>query len=158
MTDQQPQQPVFSIEKVYVKDASLELPNAPAVFLEQQTPQVEIQLSSHVEKMNDTLYDVVVTVTATAKHAERTCFLVEVAQAGIFRIHGMPEQDLEPILGIACPNILFPYAREVVADLVGRAGFPPIHLAPVNFEAIYMQRLQQQTQTQAERPLIQTAG
>jgi len=157
MTDQQPQQPVFSIEKVYVKDASLELPNAPAVFMESQTPQVEIQLASTVEKMNDTLYNVAVTVTATAKHADRTCFLVEVAQAGIFQIHGVPAQDLDPILGIACPNILFPYARQAVADLVGRAGFPPIHLAPVNFEAIYMQRLQQQQAAQAERPLIQTA-
>jgi len=155
MTDQQ--QAVFSIEKVYVKDASLELPNAPRVFLESQTPQVEIQLSSNVEKVSDTLYDVVVTVTATAKQADKTYFLVEVAQAGIFQIHGVPEQDLQPILGIACPNILFPYAREAVADLVGRAGFPPIHLAPVNFEAIYMQRLQQQG-AQPARPPVQTAS
>ncbi|MCC6609580.1 MAG: protein-export chaperone SecB [Burkholderiales bacterium] len=157
MTDQQPQQPVFSIEKVYVKDASVELPNAPAVFMESQTPQVEIHLASNVEKMNDTLFHVVLTVTATAKHADRTCFLVEVAQAGIFRIHGVPERDMDPILGIACPNILFPYARETVADLVGRAGFPPIHLAPVNFEAIYAQRLQQQ-EAHAATPLVQTAN
>ncbi|MCZ7566906.1 MAG: protein-export chaperone SecB [Burkholderiales bacterium] len=155
MTDQQ--QTVFSIEKVYVKDASLELPNAPRVFLEAQTPQVEIQLSSNAEKVSDTLYDVVVTVTATAKQADKTYFLVEVAQAGIFQIHGVPEPDLQPILGIACPNILFPYAREAVADLVGRAGFPPIHLAPVNFEAIYMQRLQQEQAQPSQLPL-QTAN
>lgn len=157
MTDQQPQQAVFSIEKVYVKDASLEIPNAPKVFMESQTPQVEIQLSSNVEKVSDALYDVVITVTATAKQADRTYFLVEVAQAGIFQIQGVPEQELDPILGIACPNILFPYAREAVADLVGRAGFPPIHLAPVNFEAIYMQRMQQQ-EAQSPQPLIQTAS
>src|SRR3972149_5021082 len=142
MTDPQPQQAVFSIEKVYVKDASVELPNAPGVFLEAQSPQVEIQLSSNSAKLNDALYDVVVTVTATAKQSDKTFFLVEVAQAGIFQIEGVPEQDLAPLLGIACPNILFPYAREAVADLVSRAGFPPIHLAPVNFEAMYAARKQ----------------
>ena len=156
MTDPQPQQAVFSIEKVYVKDASVELPNAPGVFLEAQSPQVEIQLSSNSAKLNDALYDVVVTVTATAKQSDKTFFLVEVAQAGIFQIEGVPEQDLAPLLGIACPNILFPYAREAVADLVSRAGFPPIHLAPVNFEAIYVQRLQQQ-ESQSAQARIETA-
>src|SRR3972149_5687616 len=156
MTDPQPQQAVFSIEKVYVKDASVELPSAPGASLEAQSPQVEIQLSSNSAKLNDALYDVVVTVTATAKQSDKTFFLVEVAQAGIFQIEGVPEQDLAPLLGIACPNILFPYAREAVADLVRRPCFPPIHLAPVNFEAIYVQRLQQQ-ESQSAQARIETA-
>ena len=103
----------------------------------------------------DGLYESVVTVTVTAKAGDKTCFLVEAAQAGIFQIRNVPEADLEPILGIACPNILFPYARETVADLIARAGFPPVHLAPVNFEAIYAAR--QQAQAQAQGPRIEIA-
>jgi preprotein translocase subunit SecB len=107
-----------------------------------------VQLENSAERLDETIFEVVVSVTVTAKQDEKTCFLVEVAQAGIFEISGVPEQDLEPILGIACPNILFPYAREAVADLVGRAGFPALHLSPVNFEAIYVQRLQSQQEAQ----------
>jgi preprotein translocase subunit SecB len=136
------QQPAFSIEKIYVKDASLEAPNTPQIFFEQTQPQVEVQLRNSAERIAEALYEVVVTVTVTAKAGDKTCFLVEGAQAGIFQIRNVPESDLEPILGIACPNILFPYARETVADLVARAGFPPIHLAPVNFEAMYAARKQ----------------
>jgi preprotein translocase subunit SecB len=143
MSEQQPQQPVFGMQKVYVKDASVELPNAPRVFMEPHTPQIEVQLESTAERLDENIFEVVVSVTVTAKQEEKTSFLVEVAQAGIFEISGVPEQDLEPILGIACPNILFPYAREAVASLVGRAGFPALHLSPVNFEAIYVQRLQE---------------
>ena len=137
MTDQQP---VFSIEKIYVKDASIETPNAPQVFLEPAQPQLEVQLATGASRAADGLYEAVLTVTVTAKAGDKTCFLVEGAQAGIFQIRNIPESDLEPILGIACANILFPYARETVADLVARAGFPPIHLAPVNFEAMYAAR------------------
>jgi preprotein translocase subunit SecB len=136
------QQPVFSIEKIYVKDASIETPNSPQAFLEPTQPQVEVQLQSAAARINEALFEAVVTITVTAKSADKTLFLVETAQAGIFRIENVPEADLEPILGIACPNILFPYARETLADLIGRAGFPAIHLAPVNFEAMYAARAQ----------------
>ena len=131
------QQPVFSIEKIYVKDVSLEAPNSPQVFLEQVAPQVEVQLRNAAARVKEGLFEVSVTVTVTAKAGERTYFLVEASQAGIFQIRNVPEADLDPILGVACANILFPYARETIADLISRAGFPPIHLAPVNFEAMY---------------------
>jgi preprotein translocase subunit SecB len=149
MTDQQP--PVFSIEKVYVKDASVETPNSPQVFLEPTQPQVEVQLQNAAQRLNDALFEAVVTVTVTAKTGDKTLFLVEAAQAGIFHIQNVPAADLEPILGIACPNILFPYVREVVAELIGRAGFPPIHLQPVNFEAMYAARVEAETQKQGPR-------
>jgi preprotein translocase subunit SecB len=154
MSEQQTQQASFGIQKVYVKDASLELPNAPRVFMEGNSPQIEVQLENTAERLDESVFEVVVMVTVTAKHADKTSFLVEVSQAGIFEIAGVPEQDLGAILGIACPNILFPYARETVADLIGRAGFPTLHLTPVNFEAIYLQRLQEQQAAQAgESPL-----
>jgi preprotein translocase subunit SecB len=137
------QQPAFGIEKIYVKDMSLEIPHAPEVFLSGDQPQVDVQLHNEGSAISDGLYQVVLTITVTAKAGEKTMFLVEVAQAGIFQIHNVPEADLEPLLATACPNILFPYAREAVSDVIGRAGFPPVYLAPVNFEAIYLQRLQQ---------------
>jgi preprotein translocase subunit SecB len=149
MTDSQ--QPVFSIEKVYVKDASVETPNSPQVFLEPAQPQVEVQLQNAAQRLNEALFEVVVTVTVTAKTGDKTVFLVEAAQAGIFRIENLPASDLDPVLGVACPNILFPYAREVVAELIGRAGFPAIHLQPVNFEAMYAARLQAEAQKQGPR-------
>jgi preprotein translocase subunit SecB len=139
------QQPVFSIDKIYVKDLSLEVPNAPHVFLDSAQPQLEVQLASSAERFSENdLYEVVVTLTVTAKAGEKTMFLVEAAQAGIFTIRNVPASDLDPVLGIACPNILFPYARESVANTINRAGFPAVNLAPVNFEAIYAQRVQEQ--------------
>ena len=139
---QQTQGPVFSIEKVYVKDLSLEVPNAPEIFLVRDNPSVQIQLQTAGKAVQEGVYDVTLTVTVTAKIEEKTMFLVEVRQAGIFQIRNVPQDDLQPILGIACPNILFPYARESVSDAVNRAGFPPVVLAPVNFEALYQQRAQ----------------
>ena len=139
------QQPVFSVEKLYVKDLSLEVPNAPQIFLERESPEIEIQLQSAATGLGDDLFETVLTVTITAKREDKGFFLVEVAQAGIFQIKNVPQADLEAILGVACPNILFPYAREVVSSAVSRAGFPPVIRAPVNFEALYQQRLQQQT-------------
>ncbi|MBK6357619.1 MAG: protein-export chaperone SecB [Betaproteobacteria bacterium] len=144
-------QPVFGIEKLYVKDLSVEVPNAPEIFLEREAPQVEIQLNTGGRAVGDGVYEVVLTVTVTAKMAEKTVFLVEVGQAGIFRIQNVPEEQLEPLIAVACPNILFPYAREAVSDAVSRAGFQPIVLQPVNFESMYMQRLQQQ-EAQAGAP------
>jgi preprotein translocase subunit SecB len=155
MSDQQ--QPVFSIEKVYVKDASLETPNSPQSFLAPTQPQVEVQLQSGAARVNEALFEVVLTVTVSAKSADKTLFLVEAAQAGIFQIVNVPESDLDPILGIACPNILFPYARETLADLIGRAGFPPIHLAPVNFEAMYAARSQAAQAAEGSGPRIEVA-
>ena len=136
-------QPVFGIEKLYVKDLSLEVPNAPEIFLERDQPQIEIQLNTSGRGVGEGVFEVVLTVTVTAKMGEKTVFLVEVGQAGIFRIQNVPEEQLEPLIAVACPNILFPYAREAVSDAVSRAGFQPIVLQPVNFESMYMQRLQQ---------------
>lgn len=138
------QQPTFQLEKIYVKDLSLELPNAPQVFLQSENPQLEIQVRNDAQKFGDSLYEAVVTVTVTAKVGEKTLFLAEAAQAGIFSLRDIPEADLGPLLGIACPNILYPYVREAISDLVTRGGFPPVLLAPVSFEALYAQRNQEQ--------------
>ena len=140
------QQPSFQIEKIYVKDVSLEIPGAPQVFLEAQGPQLEIQVRNESAQFSDGLFEVVVTVTVTAKAADRTLFLAEVAQAGIFSVRGVPQADIEPLLAVACPTILYPYARETVSDLITRGGFPPVLLAPVSFEALYAQRKQQLAQ------------
>ena len=138
------QEPGFSIEKIYVKDLSVEVPNAPEIYLEREAPHVEIQLNTEGRGVAEGVFEVVLTVTVTAKYEEKTVFLVEVGQGGVFRIVNVPEEQLEPLVSVACPNILFPYAREVVSDAVSRAGFAPIILQPVNFEAMYMSRLQQQ--------------
>ncbi len=149
------QQPSFQIEKIYVKDVSLEIPNAPQVFLEAQGPQLEIQVRNEAQQFAEGLFEVVVTVTVTAKAGEKTLFLAEAAQAGIFAVRGVPPAEMEPVLAIACPTILYPYARETISDLVTRGGFPPVLLAPVSFEAIYAQRAQQQA---AEGPRIEVAS
>ena len=145
--------PSFAIEKIYVKDLSLEVPNAPEVFLEREAPEVGIQLQTGVQRLVEGAFEVVLTVTVTAKIGEKTVFLVEVGQAGIFRIFNVPDENLEPLIAVACPNILFPYAREVVSDAVTRAGFSPVVLQPVNFEGMYMARLQEaQAQATAAGP------
>lgn len=146
-------QPVFNIEKLYVRDLSLEIPHAPQIFLDRSQPEINVQLHNEASNVGDNLYQVDVTVTVTAKIGEKTLFLVEVDQAGIFQIANVPQADMEPILGIACPNILFPYAREAVSDIATRAGFPPVVLAPVNFEVIYQQRLQAQAQGPHDLPI-----
>ncbi|WP_374423012.1 protein-export chaperone SecB [Chromobacterium sp.] len=140
MSEQQELQPAFSIEKIYVKDMSLEVPNAPQVFLEQEQPEIDMQLASEGKQLDDGYYEVTLTVTVTAKLPEKTMFLCEVGQSGIFQIRNVPAEDIDPILGVACPNILFPYAREAVSSVVNRAGFPPVLLSPINFEALYMQQ------------------
>ena len=131
-------QPVFSVERLYVKDLSLEVPHAPQIFLEQGEPEVDMRVSTGNTKLEDGFYSVDVTVTVTAKlNEEHTMFLNEVTQSGIFRLENIPEEDVQLLLGVACPNILFPYAREAISNSVTRAGFPPVLLAPINFEAIY---------------------
>lgn len=138
--------PVFQLQRVYLKDASLELPNAPQIFLEQQPPQVDVQLEVGHEKVLDGIYEVIVRVTTTAKVNEKVLFLVECKQAGIFEMRGIPNEQFDAILGIVCPGIIYPYLRANVADVINRTGLPPIHLAEINFEAMYRQRQEQQQQ------------
>jgi preprotein translocase subunit SecB len=144
------EQPVFSIEKIYVKDLSIEVPNAPQIFLERETPSIEVQIQSAANAIGEGMFEVALTVTVNAKQEEKAFFLVEVVKAGIFQIRNVPEQDMEPILAVACPNILFPYASETISDAINRAGFPPVILAPVNFESLYQQRLMEQQQAESK--------
>ncbi len=139
---EQETQAVFAIEKLYVKDLSVEVPNAPQIFLERNAPEIAVQMATQSGPIADDVYETVVKVTVTAKIGETVMFLVEAAQAGIFRITQIPADQLEAVLGIGCPNIVFPYLRETVSDLVTRAGFPPVLLNPVNFEELYMQQKQ----------------
>jgi preprotein translocase subunit SecB len=140
-------QPSFSIEKLYVKDLSLEIPNAPQVFMQADTPQLEVKVHNEANKFGDGLYEVVVTVTVTAKAGDKTMFLAEAAQAGIFAIRNVPENEINPLLGIVCPTVVYPYVRETISDLITRGGFPPVLLSPVSFEALYAQRVQQAQQS-----------
>ena len=144
------QQPVFNIEKLYVKDLSVEVPNAPGIYLEREAPQIDVNMSTENSALGEALYHASITVTATAKIGDKTMFLVECTQAGIFRIENVPQDQLPMVLGIGCPNIVFPYLRETVSDVVIRAGFPPLLLNPVNFEALFLQ--QQQAQQQQAAP------
>ena len=146
---QQPSQPVFSIEKLFVKDLSIEVPNAPKIYLERDTPQIEIQMTSAATPIDEGYFEVVVSVTVTAKLAEKTVFLVEASQGGVFQIRNVPQSELEPVLGITCPNILYPYVREVISDAVVRAGFAPVVLNPVNFEAIFQAQREAKAQSAA---------
>lgn len=147
-------QPVFSIEKLYVKDLSVEVPGAPQIYLEREAPKVNVQLRTEGKNIDDGVFEITLTVTVSATIGEdRTLFLVEVAQAGIFQIRNVPEADLEPVMMIGCPNILFPYAREAVSDAVTRAGFQPVLLSPVNFESLYQSQRQQAAAQQGETPI-----
>ncbi|MDQ8021109.1 MAG: protein-export chaperone SecB [Moraxellaceae bacterium] len=153
MADEQ-QQPLFNIEKIYVKDLSVEVPNAPAIYLDRTQPEVNVELSTAANAIENGFFEVTLKSTVTAKAGETTMFLVEVAQAGIFQLRNIPEAEIEPVLMIGCANILFPYAREAISDAVTRAGFQPVLLNPVNFEGMYHARLQQQQQAEAS-PIIQ---
>ncbi len=148
-------QPVYSIEKIYVKDLSLEVPNAPQIFLEREAPAVDVQLHHVSKNVDDGVYQTELTLTVTAKIGDKTMFLVECCQAGIFAIRNVPNQDLEPILAIGNPNILYPYARESISDAIVRAGFPPVLLNPVNFEALFQaQKAQEAQQAAAPAPVL----
>lgn len=133
---------VFNIEKLYVKDMSLEIPHAPGIFLERENPQIDLQMHSEFAAIDEGVYEVIITITLTAKQAgkDRVMFLIEAKQAGIFQIRNIPQADLESVLAVVCPNILYPYVREVVTDVSVRAGFAPVMLNPVNFEALYEQQ------------------
>lgn len=133
----------MSIERIYVKDLSLENPGAPQSFQMTEAPQIEVGLRTRAEQVAPDVYDCVLTLTVTARAGDKTVFLVEASQAGIFGIRGLTPDQLQPVLAIHCPTVLFPYARETVADATMRAGFPPVHLAPINFEVLYQQQLAQ---------------
>ncbi len=129
--------PVFQIQRMYLKDLSLEQPNSPQILLEQQQPQVDIQLGMSAEPIADGIFEVSVTATVTTKVSDKTLFLVEAKQAGIFEIRQFPEEQVQGILGVACPQMIYPYLRAIVSDVCTRAGFPPIMLAEVNFQAMF---------------------
>ena len=150
MSDEQAQQPqpaTFQIEKIYVKDLSLENPGAPKSFQLTEAPQIEIGLRTRGEQIDPEVYECVLTLTVTARSGDQTVFLVEASQAGVFGIRGVPPDQVQPVLAVHCPAVLFPYARETIADATMRAGFPPVHLAPINFEALYQQQLVQARET-----------
>jgi len=134
----------LGLQRIYLKDMSFEAPNTPQIFREEWKPNVDIQMGHHAALLGNDLFDVTLTVTVTVKFQDKTVFLVEVKQAGVFNISGFPEQHLKAALATICPNILYPYAREAVSDIVAKAGFPQLLLQPVNFEALYAQQLQRQ--------------
>ncbi|NDP37548.1 MAG: protein-export chaperone SecB [Rhodoferax sp.] len=148
MTDQQA--PVFQIQRVYLKEASLEQPNSPGILLEQESPTVDIQLGVNAGPVADGVYEVTVTATVQTKIKDKTVFLVEATQAGIFEIRNLPQEQMSQIMGIACPQIVYPYLRGNVADLIQRGGFPPVHLSEINFQAMFEQQQQQQVAAAAE--------
>jgi len=158
MSAQQSQEPAFGIQRIYLKDLSLEIPNAPQIFLDTQQPAVEIQLDVGAQALAQGIYETSVTVTVTTRAGENVAFLVEAKQAGIFEIRNLPEEQLPLILNVVCANIVYPYLRANVADVVQRAGFPPMHLAEINFEALYQQRLQQQAESAAPSGIILPGG
>ena len=139
------QEKQFVIQKLYIKDVSFETPNSPVIYTLQWDPKVEFNLSSNAQGLENGLFEVGLTVTVTVKLEDKTAYLAELTQAGIFTLNGFQEEELRAMIGSYCPNILFPYAREAVSDLVIKGGFPPLLLAPVNFDALYAQHLQQQT-------------
>jgi preprotein translocase subunit SecB len=149
-TTDNPQQGKFNIHRVYIKDISFEAPNSPQVFNEKWQPKNGMDLNTTAQKLADNLYEVVLSITVTVKNGEQTAFLVEVHQAGIFQVEGFAEDQLQAVLGSFCPNIIFPYAREAVSDIVSRGGFPQLLLAPINFDALYQQHLQNQAKTEPE--------
>ena len=136
--------PVFQIQRIYLKDLSLEQPNSPQILLEQSQPQVDINLALAAEPVAEGIYEVTVTATVTTKVRDRVLFLVEAKQAGIFELRNIPQEQLQPIIGIACPQIIYPYLRAIVSDLCTRAGFPPVLLSEVNFQAMYESQQAQQ--------------
>ncbi len=152
------QNPVFQIQRLYLKDMSLEQPNSPQILLEQGQPQVDIQLAMGAEPIAEAIYEVTVTATVTAKIKDKTLFLVEAKQAGIFEIRNIPQEQLQPIIGIACPGIVYPYLRAIVSDVCTRAGFPPVLLSEVNFQAMFEAQQAQQAAAQGNGSGIITSA
>ncbi|PAT39545.1 protein-export chaperone SecB [Vandammella animalimorsus] len=144
MAEETNNQPVFQIQRVYLKDLSLEQPNSPAILLEQAQPNVDIQLAVAANNIDEGIFEIVVTGTVHTKVNDKTLFLVEAKQAGIFEIRNIPQEQMGAVVGVACPQIVYPYLRGNIADLINRAGFPPVHLAEINFQAMYEQQQAQQ--------------
>jgi len=142
----------FAIQRIYVKDMSVEVPNSPKIFLETWQPEMNMDIATKADPLENNTYEVVLTLTITVKIKTQVAFLVEVKQAGIFTLQGFPEEQLRPMLGAFCPNILYPYARATVTDLVVRAGFPQLYLTPVNFDAMYEQHQRERQQKAEEKP------
>jgi preprotein translocase subunit SecB len=143
------QDPIFQIQRIYLKEASLEQPNSPAILLEQEQPSVDIQLGVEAKPAADGVYEISVTATVQTKIQDKTVFLVEAKQSGIFEIRNLPQEQMGPIMGIACPQIVYPYLRSSVADIITRGGFPPVHLSEINFQAMF----EQQQAQDAQKPL-----
>lgn len=141
----------FAIQRIYTKDISFETPNSPAIFTEKWEPEINLDLNTANSRLHENVHEVVLTLTVTAKASDKTAYLVEVKQAGIFAIAGFGEKELGHMLGAYCPGILFPYAREVISDLVSKGTFPQLLLAPINFDAIYAQHLQRQQAAESEK-------
>ncbi len=155
MTTQQTQThatPQFEIQRIFVKDISFEAPNTPHTFIEEWKPEVSLNLETKSNRIQDNLHEVILSITATVTTDKKNAFLIEVHQGGVFLINGFPNDQLHQMLGSFCPNILFPYAREVVSDIVVRGGFPQLILAPVNFDALYAQHMEQQGKEGAGKP------
>lgn len=150
MSEQSHEEMVFQIQRIYTKDISFETPSAPNIFQQEWQPEVKLDLDTSSSELAEQVYEVILRVTVTASVAEETAFLCEVQQAGIFSIDGIEESQMAHCLGAYCPNILFPYARECITNLVSRGTFPQLHLAPVNFDALFMNYLQQQHTTETE--------
>lgn len=146
-TNQDANTPNFEIQRIYVKDLSYEAPNTPHTFVDDWKPEVQLNLETKSTRVQDNVHEVILSVTATVTSAKKSAFLIEIQQAGIFLVSGFPNEQLRQMLGSFCPNILFPYAREVISDMVVRGGFPQLILAPVNFDALYAQHMEEQKST-----------
>ncbi|GHA81683.1 protein-export chaperone SecB [Cognatilysobacter bugurensis] len=140
--------PAFTVEKLYLKDVSFEVPGAPAVFNESAQPQLQMNLNQSVQRLNDNAYEVVLGITLTCTANDKSLYLVEVKQAGVFGLTGFDAQTLDAMLGTHCPNVLYPYARQTISDLIQAGGFPPFFLQPINFDALYAEGLRQRAQQQ----------
>ena len=149
-TDETDTGPSFTVEKIYVKDVSFEVPGAPAVFNEQTQPQLQMNLSQQVTRLNDAAFEVVLGITLTCNADDKPLYLAEVKQAGVFGMAGFDAQTLDAMLGTHCPNVLYPYARQLISDLIQAGGFPPFLLQPLNFEALYAEGLRQRMTQQAQ--------
>jgi preprotein translocase subunit SecB len=145
-------QAVFQIQRIYLKDLSLEQPNSPAILLEQEMPTVEVSVKTDTDNIAEGIFESSITITVTSKVKDKVAFLVEATQAGIFEARNIPLEQLDPLLGIGCPNIVYPYLRANIADTITRAGFAPIHLAEINFEAYYQDRLNAAQEQQGQKP------
>jgi|SRR5690554_1623045 len=161
--DQQSTDPSFSLQRTYVKDLSLEMPNAPQILLEQETPTVEVSVNVGGQRLAETVYEATVTATVTTRINDKVLYLVEATQAGIFEAANIPAEQLDPLIGIVCPTMLYPYLRATVADAINRTSLPALHLAEVNFQSLYEQRVaeaakQQEGQNESDSGLVLPPG